>query len=98
MFLAKPISIIAREQNYRVYLLLNNTKKIFGLYWFTKDKIKTIQAEDILSISSQSDLALKFLIIDSGNYEKLNLNQQKVLNKIECVTKKDKCLYEIISI
>ncbi|NBR95553.1 MAG: hypothetical protein EBT55_04535 [Proteobacteria bacterium] len=98
MFLAKPISIIAREQNYRVYLLLNNTKKIFGLYWFTKDKIKTIQAEDILSISSQSDLALKFLIIDSGNYEKLNLNQQKVLNKIECVTEKDKCLYEIISI
>ena len=96
IFLTEPILQIADINHFKLYVLLNNTKKIFGLYWFSKDKIKIIQPEDILSIAAQTDFNLKFLIIDSGSYQKLTSKQQEVLNQLQCVSERDKCLYEII--
>jgi len=96
IFLTKPILQIADLNHFKLYALLNNPRKIFGLYWFSKDKMKIIQADDILSIASQNDFNLKFLIIDSGNYQKLTLQQQQVLNQLQCISERDKCLYEII--
>jgi len=94
-FITESISTIVKKQNFKIYALLNNTKKIFGLYWFSKDKIKIIQPENILSIAAQNDFNLKFLIIDGANYQKLTAKQQEVLNQIKCIPERDKCLYEI---
>ena len=96
MVLTKPISQLTNNKNFKLYAILNNTKKIFGLYWFSKDKIKIIQPNDILSIASQDDFNSKFLIIDSGNYQNLTLQQQSLLTELYCIEERDKCLYEIV--
>ena len=96
MVLTKPISQLTHNKNFKLYAILNNTKKIFGLYWFSKDKIKIIQPSDILSIASQDDFNSKFLIIDSGNYQNLTPQQQDLLIELYCIKEKDKCLYEVV--
>jgi len=81
-------------KNYQIYYL-DDKRKIFTIYWQTKDKVKILDKNsfDLINVTNPTPI---YVLSDSDIYDRLSKTQKSKLKNLACTKNNRACLYEFI--